>query len=332
MVILILTNLPSLYCNDSTRLSKEEFKYANSYRYTLLGELPPKETKLNTTRTIIVGSTIAALFTVQHIAQSQTIWAEESPRFKIQEDGAYGLYVDKIGHFSSAYTASYLFGEAMYSIGMDKNDATLWGGAVGFIYLNYIEIMDGFGENFGFSPSDVILNSTGVGFYILQNYVPWFQNVTPKWSYYPSNWHGDLKRDPHFFFVDDYSSQTFWLSFNVHNILPKNMKKYWPNWIDISFGYAARNMVTDPVKAEEYRERGIQGDFYDWGFQSPAFGSPRFIVALDWNLMQLVPDSFPNWAKWSIQTLNNWKLPSPGIEFSPDAAPRFVITYPFPLW
>jgi hypothetical protein len=317
---------------DSLYLSKEEFKYANNYRYRLIGGTPPRQSNISTETALITGGVVASIFTVQHILQANTIWADENPTFKIQEDGAYGLYVDKLGHFSSAYTAAYIFGEAMYCIGLDKNDATLFGGALGFLYLNYIEVMDGFGENFGFSPSDVALNSTGIGFYILQNYVPWFQNITPKWSYYAADLHGERKRDPHFFFVDDYSSQTFWFSFNVHNILPKSFKKYWPKWLEISLGYTARNMVSEPKLADEYRSQGIQGDSYNWGQQPPAFGSPRYLIALDWNLMQLIPDSFPNWLKWTAQTLNNWKLPSPAIEFSHERGPRFLITYPFPLW
>lgn len=332
LILLTITINSQTYCNDSLYLSKEEFKYANAYRHTITGETAKRETKLSPLRTSIVAGTIGALFTVQHIAQSNTIWAEESPEFKIQEDGAYGLYVDKIGHFSSAYTASYVFGEAMYFIGMDKNAATLWGGAIGFAYLNYIEVMDGYGANFGFSPSDVLLNSTGVGFYVLQNFVPWFQNITPKWSYYPADLHGEFKREPHFFFVDDYSSQTFWLSINIHNILPNDFKRFWPKWLEISLGYTARNMTIYPETADRYRATGVQGDFYNWGHQPPAFGSPRYILALDWNLMHLVPENFPGWTKWIAQTLNNWKLPSPALEFSNDGPPRFLITYPFPLW
>lgn len=334
MILIVFTHSFNLYCNDSLHLDREEFKYANSYRYTLLGELPPKDTKLNTTRTIAVGTTIGALFTIQHIAQAQSIWNNPDSennilKFNVVEDGAYGLYVDKAGHFVSGYDASYLFGEAFFLTGMDVRDATLWGGVFGWIYLNYIEVMDGFAVNFGFSPSDVYLNTAGSLFYILQYYIPYLQNITPKFTYFSADLHGQYPREERIYWVDDYSSQTFWLSFNIHNMLPKNLQKYWPAWIDLSLGYAARSMCG---ACEKYDYSQVAVSNYDWGKWSPTLGSPKYIVSLDWNLTQIFPDKGPGWLNWTKQTLNLFKWPSPAVEFSRDAPPRYFITYPFPLW
>ncbi|MDC1067567.1 DUF2279 domain-containing protein [Candidatus Kapabacteria bacterium] len=327
LILLIFTNSNGLYSKDSLFIPKEEFKYANSYRYTLFGEQPRKETTLNPLRTGLVIGGITTLFTVQHIAQSQTIW-KEGAEFKIQEDGAYSLYVDKPGHFLSGYTASYIFGEAMYVAGMKPKHATLFGGMFGWLYLNYIEVMDGFGANFGFSPTDVYFNTAGSAFYILQYYYPYLQNITPKFTMLPADWHGQYRREGYLFIVDDYSSQSFWLSFNIHNMLPDNLKDYWPSWIDLSLGYAVRNICNE-CNQHDYSKVDVSS--YNWGNQPPALASPKYIVALDFNLTQILPDKGPGWLNWTKQTLNLFKWPSPAIEFSKDAPPRYFLLYPFAL-
>jgi hypothetical protein len=68
--------------------------------------------------------------------------------------------------------------------------------------------------------------------------------------------------------------------------------------------------------------------FYDENGNPMVFGSPRFIIALDYNLVKLLPDggSFWNWFK---QTLNFWKFPSPAIEIGEQV--RFFLFYPFTI-
>lgn len=51
----------------------------------------------------------------------------------------------------------------------------------------------------------------------------------------------------------------------------------------------------------------------------------RVIVALDYNLVQLLPDGGHVW-DWFRQTLDHIKLPAPAIEFSP--APKLFVAFP----
>lgn len=306
------------------------FNYAGKKRFTVWGEHPKLDTKIDATRFSITSGAIASLFVVQHIAQSNTIWRDGS-KFTITEDGAYSLFTDKTGHIISSYDACYIFGEAMLFSGLDKHDAALTGALLGWTYLNYIEVMDGFGENFGFSPTDLYFNSFGALLYYLQFRIPFLQNFTPKFTFIPANLHGEQRRENHLYWVDDYSSQTFWLSINIHNLLPKDIKQYWPKWIELSFGYTARNIAFTENQIELHRENNVQGDYYNWGESSPGFGSPRYIISLDWNLNYLISEKSPNWLNWTMQTLNHFKWPSPAIEFSHERGPKFMLVYPFPL-
>jgi|GEM_PF-404365 len=306
------------------RFSQEDFKYGNTPKFTITGNLPYEETHLNLLNTGLVFGGVTTLFVLQHIAQANTIWKNKSD-FKILEDGSYAIYADKPGHVIGTYLASYAMTEALMTSGVDWESSVVTGGLLGFAYNTYVEVLDGYGANFGFSPTDMYANAFGAGLYIAQFYSPFLQNVTPKFTYFPANWHGQKKRQPHDFFIDDYSSHTLWLSFNVHNLLPDNYKEYWPSWLELSLGYAARNLTVaydpDNIYSHDpnatFRNNDVEGD-------------PKFIIALDYNLVKLLPDggSFWNWAK---QTLNYFKLPAPAIEIGINGKTKFFLIYPFPI-
>lgn len=305
--------------DDSLYISDKDFMYANNQRYTLMGHNPLKETDIKLWPTVAMGGIVSGLFYLQHIWQKETIWKETS-HFKFMEDGMYALYADKGGHIFGAYYTSYFWTEAFFTIGMDFDLATILGGAMGMGYLTYVEILDGFGTKWGFSPSDFYTDIIGAGWYLGQHYVPFLQNFTPKFTYVPAPWHGDRHRKPSDMFIDDYSSHTLWVNININNMLPDNIEKYWPDWLDISLGYAARNLCEgcEPGYATLHK---IEGGM--------VYGDREYIISLDYNLVKLLPDggSFWNWFK---QSLNYIKFPAPAIVFG-DKKPQLYLLYPFSL-
>ena len=325
--------------SDSNRIEKEnkyiplsEFIYADNQRYTISGNLPLKETEIKPLSTLAFGAGFSAVFVAQHIFQLRTLWDTLGP-FKFAEDISQDLWSDKTDHFFDSYFASYLLRDVLMECGFSNDAAYVWGGILGLTYLNYIEVLDGFGANWGFSPSDLYANVAGAVYFVGQHYVPFLQNFTPKFTYFPANWHGDEQRLPHEVFIDDYSSHTTWLSVNVHNLLPESLKNYWPSWLQLSFGYAARNLFayenysySPEIKEinkeliEKYRTlTDIKTD--------KVWGSPRYIIALDYDLVKIIPEDGSFW-NWMRQTLTFMKLPSPAIEFSKSKT-RFYLVYPF---
>lgn len=102
-------------------------------------------------------------------------------------------------------------------------------------------------------------------------------------------------------------------------MLPDDYKQYWLPWLQLSVGYAARNLSDpsidgyDPSKATK--------------FSNGVAGSPKLIIGLDYDLVKLLPDGIPLW-NWLRQTLNYFKLPAPAIEIS-EQGTRFMLMYPF---
>ena len=155
-ILLIYICTSSLFSKEIENIKKidsTEFYYANTKRYSLSGELPNLETKINVPYFIGITATTAAFMVSQHIYQSNTIWKDKA-EFKIIEDGQYALYADKAGHIFGSYIMSYAYTEFLSSAGISWELSNILGASIGLTYQTYIEVLDGYGSNFGFSPSD----------------------------------------------------------------------------------------------------------------------------------------------------------------------------------
>jgi hypothetical protein len=297
---------PSNAQDTSEWIPWEQFQYAGVRQYIMDGSQPRRTTKLRPTPAIIAGSASAAIVAGLQIYQGIVYWADRAT-FRIIDDGDLELYTDKVGHFMAGYIASKIAKDMMLTAGYGWDMAVLCGSLMGLGYQFYVEVMDGFGRNWGFSPSDMWFNILGAGFHAAQHYVPLLQNIQPKGQFYPPQWFGYEPRPNSSSLFDDYSSWTMWLSVNVHNLLPAEMQRWYPPWLNLAVGYAARNI--DRPDADR-----------------------KIILALDYNLEKLLPtdDNAPFW-NWFRQYLNMLKLPSPAVEFSFTRPPRFYLLYPFPL-
>lgn len=301
----------------------ESFLYADTRRYIITGGTPLFETKIKPLTLSIFSGTLAGVFILQHQLQMNTIWKEHSS-FEIKEDYKEELLLDKAGHFYGVYATSYLFREVLVASGFGWNASNNWGAALGTAYSTYVEILDGFGKSWGFSPSDWYADVAGGLFFAAQNYFPFLQNFTPKFMFVPSKWTGNEPRIPHEIFIDDYSSQTFFMSINIYNLLPEKWQKWYPDWLELSVGYAVRNLIV--IGSEEAIGKQPCGECITWDNNS--WGSPRLIFALDYNMAKMLPDGSDFW-NWFKQTLNLFKLPSPAIEIGKKT--RFYLLFPFKI-
>ncbi len=304
--------------------SPEEFMYADTRRWTITGDLPNRTTEIKPWNFAIFTGTFTGFMVAQHIIQMETIWKEQT-KFKVMEDGPYAFYSDKAGHLFGTYLVSYSMSEGFLQSGLSWDAATIWGAAMGLSYQTYVEILDGYGKGWGFSPSDFYMDVAGAGLFVAQRYFPVLQNFTVKFQYFPAPWFGEKKRVPSEMFIDDYSSHTLWMSVNVYNLLPESAKKYWINGIDLAFGYAARNL-TDIMHQNDYQGKPAK-NAVEW---NGYYANPKFIMALDYNLVKILPDGGYFW-NWIKQTLNLFKLPSPAIEFGINEKPKYYILYPFKI-
>ncbi len=197
----------------------------------------------------------------------------------------YSLGVDKAGHF---YT-SYFYFNALYNTmkwgGYDES-TTMWVSVVvPALYALSLEIGDGY-SIYQFAPDDLLANSLGIGYGVLQKTYPSLSNFIFKWSYYPAGKYGASLSHP---LSNDYDGHIYWLSFRVHNLLPESYRNYWPKFLNLAVGYGAKNSSlesTGPMKR-------------------------KFAVSLDYNLTEL-PLNGDTW-----ETVKNifdlLHFPAPGV-------------------
>ncbi|MFA5834159.1 MAG: DUF2279 domain-containing protein [Bacteroidota bacterium] len=211
--------------------------------------------------------------------------------FRIWGDGyfynhSYG--VDKLGHMYASYLIFHLTYDVMKWADFDEESA-LWSAiAVPATHAIAIELGDGFSK-WAFNFSDLLFNSSGMAYAALQVKYPFLNNFNYKWSYYPSASGG--KKDPDWGPASDYSGHIYWLSVDVHNILPEPTQKYWPKYLNVAFGLGAKNV--------SYQDVGLK--------------KHKFAIALDWNTNAILPDG----DTWGIfkNLINKIHLPAPGVKF-----------------
>ncbi len=258
------------------------------YRYTFDGSPVRKTTQIDLTKALIFGGGYTAAIAAAQYYQYQAFWSDRLS-FRIIDDGDLELGADKGGHMFAGYFMSKFSTDVLLTAGVGEDLATIGGGLMGLGYQFFVEVQDGYGKGWGFSPSDMVANTIGAGLHIAQRYVPGVKYVKMKADFYPAPWIGEKTRKNAASPIDDYSAWTWWLSLDVHGILPEAAKPYWPSWLNLAFGYASRSL--------------------EWEQQSR-----RYIISLDYDLEKLLPDGAPLW-NWFKQYLNILKLPAPAIEF-----------------
>ncbi len=307
------SELRELRALEADRIPWSDFLYAGHLRYTIDGAQPYRNSHVNYLALSATGGVYLGVMIGLHLYQANTFWSQRSPLLTVREDGNYARGVDKIGHVFGATLMSYYSTEVLQGSGVCVESAHIWGTLMGLMYQTYVEIEDGYGKNWGFSPSDMYMNIAGASFFLLQYYVPSLQNVTEKWIYTPATWIQEQARKNGETFIDDYSSSTFFFSFKMHNIFPENIARSWPRWLNLAVGYAARGLDTPQEDT-------------------------KLILALDYDLPELLPDfrqSIGGWlgdfCNWMGQSLNYVKFPSPAIEIGEHGHTRFNLLYPFKL-
>jgi uncharacterized protein YfiM (DUF2279 family) len=136
----------------------------------------------------------------------------------------------------------------------------------------------------GFSPTDLTVDAIGAGYAVAQAYVPALRHVTPTFSIAPAAL--SSKAGPTAA-LTDYKNQTFYLSANVHELLPSSVSRAWPAAMRLSMGRRA----------------------YGGGIAS------EYVLGLDLDAAQL-PGSNPTWMRIK-QVMHNVRLPGPALVMGP---------------
>lgn len=238
---------------------------------------------------LVSGVTVAG-FVGGYAFQNNLWWKGDRSNFHFdwEHDWSYALGSDKLGHFFFPYAAAKIYGQAFVWCGIDTSTSLWIAGGVGLAHQTFVEIRDGFSKAWGFSWGDYGANVLGSAYPIAQHYFEPLQNFNMKISFYPS---AAFKAGAYKAIIDDYESTYHWLSADIHNILPANLRGYWPAWINIAVGHSVKDL-----------------DLHGAGHH-------ELYLALDWNLEGLPGDGW----FWNLlkKNLNLYHLPAPAVRILP---------------
>lgn len=245
--------------------------------------------KINYTKLSIIGGVTLSGFIYGHSLQSKIFWTGKSSSFHFnwQQDWENYLGADKFGHFYFPYVVTHLYSDLFEWSGIEREQSLIYSGSLALFYQTYVEVFDGFTKDLGFSWGDMGANILGSVYPYLQEKNPVLKNFHFKISFYPSE---RFKQGSNEVIFDDYESTYHWLSINIHNFLPENIKKFYPSFINLSVGHSVNNLDFDK--------------------------NHELFLGLDWNLESL-PGDFWLW-KIIKKYLNFYHFPAPAVKIYPN--------------
>lgn len=251
-----------------------------------------------------------------NFATLYNFWYKDYPltSFHFWNDNEEYLQVDKVSHMYGTYTGGRISMELWKWAGVSKKKYMWLGAMTGLAYETVIEIMDGFGDHWGFSVGDYAANILGTGLLVGQEAMWDEQRITIKFSthyetYNPPELERFAKRilGQHKInrLFKDYNTQTYWFSCNLKSFFKQSKL---PPWLNIAVGYGGNNIIGARhigVIDENGVEMGAD-DIY-----------PRYrqwYIAPDIDLTKIKTKS--KLLKVILFLANSFKFPTPSLELS----------------
>ncbi|HET6400142.1 MAG TPA: hypothetical protein VFH95_01975 [Candidatus Kapabacteria bacterium] len=180
----------------------------------------------------------ASLISAIVFLNQEAFWkyAKEVP-FHVSNDPPYAMHIDKFSHFYGSAAGSDLMRYSYERVGLSDETSVWLGGGLTFAAGIAIEMEDarhGDDPEYGFSPGDAAADLVGASLPVLRHYYPVFNRLETKLSVWPS---AAYKTGIYKSIADDYESQYYWLSFDLHGVTPL------PAWLDLALGFSAEHLL-----------------------------------------------------------------------------------------
>jgi len=258
---------------------------------------------------IIGVSTLNAFNWTASIGGLYFVWYKQLPKVKFHtfNDAHEWQQMDKAGHVTVSYNFAKAAGDLYQWSGVSSKSSSLISFGYSFSYMLTFELLDAYNEAWGFSPYDLIANTSGALLYSTQEYFWQTQFIKPKFSSHQSglaqyrpNVLGSTKIET---LLKDYNGQTYWLSFNPLTMM--NVSTKIPDWVNLSVGYGINNQLI-----------GDGGTFVTLVNNKQVSFTPyrQYYLSLDVDWEKIKTDSPA--LKLLFRGLNIVKLPFPTLEFS----------------
>jgi hypothetical protein len=252
----------------------------------------------------------------------------ETGRFRTFDDRGEWLNMDKFGHSYTAYHYTRWAYQGLNWSGTPRKRALFMAAGTSLLLQSTIEVMDGFSEKWGFSWSDMAMNSLGVGVFIGQDLLWNEQRINFKVSSFrrpysdepipsvqadgPTSSLARRAEDlygatPWQRFIKDYNGQTLWVSTNPAILVGKESKV---PWLNVSFGYSPENVFGG--FSNVWRE----GDFtYDASTIAPRYR--QYVLSFDVDF-ERVPTKSPV-LRTFLHLINHVKFPAPALSYGSES-------------
>ena len=154
----------------------------------------------------VVGGTLALGF---------SDWDWGTAKFHFVDEGFFGTDtynggMDKLGHAYGTTLLADFFTWRLDRHNVENRSAALTGSIMAWGVMGMVETFDGFSQDYGFSPQDIVANTVGATFSFLRNTVPGMQEkVDFRLEYLPSGYDEGFK--PH----SDYAGQKYVLALKL---------------------------------------------------------------------------------------------------------------------
>ncbi len=244
--------------------------------------------------------------------------------FHVFDDGAEWLQMDKVGHIYTTYFESRWAMHAFRWCGIPQPQAAAYGALTGFVMQGTIEVLDGFSEKWGASPTDLLCNAAGAGLVIGQQLAWSEQRLCLKFSAHPKKYSTDLTpRTTELFgntlpqrILKDYNGQTYWLSINPASFVQQ--RPVWlPQWLNIAVGYGAEGLLGGTENTwQDDNHVVIRNDVHR---------VRQYYLSLDVDLSRIPTRSA--FLKTVCELLNILKVPAPALEWRNNGRIGFHVLY-----
>ena len=262
---------------------------------------------LNKKRLTLVTATGATLYAGSMIGL-YSLWYKDYPQssFHFFNDNNEWLQMDKAGHVTTSYYIGLIGYSTLRWSGVPEKKATWYGGLTGLVYLTTVEVMDGFSEQWGFSPGDMAANTLGTALFISQQLAWHEQKFVLKYSFHgspyaqynPDQLGSTLPQR----MLKDYNGQTYWISANISSLGLQHTR--FPKWLNIAAGYGAEGMTGATSNPTEIN--GVPVPYSERYRQ--------FYIAPDIDLSRIPVKS--KTLKLILNTIGFIKIPLPTLEFN----------------
>ncbi len=243
------------------------------------------------------------------------VWYKDYPRgkFHFHNDMDTWLQMDKVGHAWTAYAESEVAMELYRWAGLEDRKSAYVGAAIGSLFQGSIEVLDGYSEQWGASPADIVANTFGSALLLGQELAWTEQRIRLKWSFHAVDY-SDLDqilqdraealfgKQYQQMMLKNYNGQSYWLSINPSSFM--NTQTGLPKWLNIAVGYG----IEDVFGGSDNIWENDDGLLFDY---SHLERKREYYLSLDIDFRRI--DTNSRVLKTLFGALNVFKVPAPAL-------------------